>query len=402
MKKVKLLFVQESLRLAGSEKSMVSLLRNLNKNKYDIDIQLMSYGGELEKEVPSWINFLPPLDYKIFSSKSLINNFLSIRSVKEFKYLVARINYSLAIRKGKTNHSEKAMMFWKTIGAIIPKAEKEYDVAIGYAQGFSTFYAMDNVKATKKICWVNANLVLKGKSKSFYEDYYSKYDRVVCVTQKTKEILLNQLSPLKNLIVINDIIDYNDIIEAARQKIPIFNDKTKNLLTVSRLEKFSKGMDILLEAGKTLKTKGFNFHWYIIGAGDYRFEMEKFLEENNLGNNFTFLGTSSNPYPYFKAADLYVQTSRHEGYGLAIAEARLLNIPLVTTRFDTVGVQIFHEKNGLITDLNGQSVAEGIIRLMKDKELYHSIRENLKKEPKENLESVEKFDMMIERLLDDM
>lgn len=399
MKKVKLLFVQESLHLAGSEKSMVSLLRNLNRNKYDIDIQLMSYGGELEKEVPSWINFLPSLDYKIFSSKSLINNFLSIRSVNEFKYLVARINYSLAIRKGKTNHSEKAMMFWKTIGAIIPKAEKEYDVSIGYAQGFSTFYAMDKVKATKKICWVNANLVLKGKNKSFYEDYYSKYDRVVCVTQKTKEILLNQLSSLKNLIVINDIIDYNDIIEAACQKAPVFNDKTINLLTVSRLEKFSKGMDILLEAGKILKTKGFNFHWYLIGAGNYRSEMERFFEENKLDNYFTFLGTTPNPYPYFKAADLYVQTSRHEGYGLSIAEARLLNIPIVTTRFDTVGVQMIHEKNGLITDLNGESVAEGIIRMMNDKELYDSIKSYLKTEPKENLESVEKFDRMIEDLV---
>lgn len=90
-----------------------------------------------------------------------------------------------------------------------------------------------------------------------------------------------------------------------------------------------------------------------------------------------------------------MQPSRNEGFGRTVAEARLLNIPLVCTNFDSVHQQIQQEHNGLITDLNGAAVAEGIIRLMEDKELYNKIKENLKKEEKENLESVKKFDALV-------
>ena len=83
--------------------------------------------------------------------------------------------------------------------------------------------------------------------------------------------------------------------------------------------------------------------------------------------------------------------SRLEGFGLAIAEARLLNIPVVATRFNTVYMQMVDEKNGLVTDLDGKSVAEGIIRLAKDKQLYQSIVEYLHHEPKGNLETIPQF-----------
>jgi len=96
---------------------------------------------------------------------------------------------------------------------------------------------------------------------------------------------------------------------------------------------------------------------------------------------------------------LYVQTSRHEGFGIPIAEARLLNIPVVTTRFDSVYMQMVDGKNGLVTDIDAESVADAIEKIMKDKELYNSIVRYLKTEQKENYESIEKFDKLIEQLL---
>ncbi|MEZ7915731.1 MAG: glycosyltransferase, partial [Polaribacter sp.] len=95
-------------------------------------------------------------------------------------------------------------------------------------------------------------------------------------------------------------------------------------------------------------------------------------------------------------ADLYVQTSRHEGYGLSIAEARLLNVPVVTTRYDSVYVQMIHEKNGLVVDIDANAVADGIERMINDKVLYESVKSYLKSEEKENKESIQRFYKLID------
>lgn len=110
--------------------------------------------------------------------------------------------------------------------------------------------------------------------------------------------------------------------------------------------------------------------------------MEKYIKDNGLEKHFILLGTTPNPYPFFKDAYLYVQTSRHEGFGLTIAEARLLNIPVVTTEFDAVYNQMIQGKNGIVTKQDPQMVAEAIEKLLNDSNLYQSIKYYLEKEKK--------------------
>ena len=57
-----------------------------------------------------------------------------------------------------------------------------------------------------------------------------------------------------------------------------------------------------------------------------------------------------------------------------------------------------HGKNGLVVDINATAVANAIELLMKNKQLYKSIIEYQKQEQKENYESVEKFDRLINKL----
>lgn len=396
--KTKILFVQESLRLAGSEKSMVTLLKNLNPDKYDIDVQLVSYGGELEKELPEFINLLPVLEFKRKIDVSIFKQLLSIKRLNDLKLFIERLKYSIGIRKSKLHLSQKSQLFWETIGRAIPVFKKEYDVAIGYTQGFPTFYVADKVKARKKVCWVNANFIQKDEYLKFFEKYYLKFDNVVCVTSRNLEWTRNLFPGLKNLILIEDIVDYNAIVKASNEKTVNFKSNIVNILTVGRLEVKAKGTDIAIEAVKRLRNKTDKFHWYFLGEGPFRNEMVVFIEKENLQDYVTLLGTDLNPYPYFKAADIYVQTSRHEGYGISIAEARLLNLPIITTRFDTVFEQMIDGINGLVVDINPEAIADGIQKLINDKTLYNSIVDYLKSEPKENLESVEKFRKMVESL----
>ncbi len=94
---------------------------------------------------------------------------------------------------------------------------------------------------------------------------------------------------------------------------------------------------------------------------------------------------------YIKDADIYVQTSKFEGFGLAIAEARMLNTPVVTTEFDAVYNQMIQGKNGLVVKQDPLAVADAIELLLNDKDLYQEIQEFQKNEKKGNLEEIEKF-----------
>ena len=129
--------------------------------------------------------------------------------------------------------------------------------------------------------------------------------------------------------------------------------------------------------------------------GSYRKEMEDYIQANDLQNTFILLGTTPNPYPYIKECTIYVQTSRHEGYGLSIAEARILNKPVVTTEFDAVYNQMVSEKNGLVVKQDPVAVADAIERLLTSKELYQSIVAYQQQEKKGNTEEIHKFYRLI-------
>src|SRR5690625_1655659 len=150
-----------------------------------------------------------------------------------------------------------------------------------------------------------------------------------------------------------------------------------------------------MKACKKLKEAGVSFRWYVLGKVPIQAEIEAYMRENDLMEHFILLGVKANPYPYFKKADIYVQTSRFEGFGLAIAEARMLNIPVVTSKFDAVYNQMVHEKNGLVVDRNAGAIAEAIIKLINDQELRRNIVDYLQAEKKGNIEEVESFYQLI-------
>jgi len=394
--KKKILFVNESLALAGGEKSLIALLTTLDPNKYEIDLQLFRYGRELDTFIPKYVNILPPLPYTQFAEQHWKKNLLSLTNWTKIKFLYSKLKYSLSLRKGRFNHPEKAQLYWEAVVNSIESVSRKYDIAIAYAQGIPTYYVIDKVCAKQKIAWVNTNVIFLDSNKIFQQSYYKQYDNIVPVSDVTKKHLTALFPQLKSKYrTIYDIVDYKSISKMATLFDAKFNNDTFNILTVSRLNQYMKGFDITLEVCKILKNRNLKFHWWVIGEGPYRKTIEAFVKENKLETNFTLLGSTTNPYPYYKQADLYVQTSRKEGFGLSIAEARLLNTPVVTTQFDTVFIQMVHGKNGLVVDIDANAVADAIEELMRNKKLYESIVAFQKTEKKGNSEEVEKFYQLI-------
>lgn len=394
--KKNILFVIDSLDMAGAEKSLVTLLSLLDYSKYAIDLQLFAYGHALEALVPKEVNVLKPLKYTTFAKLNLKESLKRAVVRDDYKMLVSRLKYSFKIRQKKYSNPQKAIIFWKSISNVIEDNPKKYDIAIGYAQGIPTYYVAEKVKAKKKFAWVNVSYKLNEKEKKFQALFYDQFNTIIAVSDSTKEILLKSFPSYANKV--NVLYDINNphLISQMAELGESYRDSFDGvrILTVGRLAN-QKGYDIALEACKMLKEKGIHFRWYVLGKGPLQSEIEDFIKKYNLTDHFVLLGVESNPYPYFKDADIYVQTSKFEGFGLAIAEARMLNVPVVTTRFDAVYSQMVDEKNGLVVDMDSSAVVNGILRLIHDQQLQSEIIEYLHAEKKGNIEEIKKFYQLI-------
>lgn len=403
MMKKSILFVIDSLNCAGAEKSLVSLLSLIDYSTYEVDLQLFSYGGELERLIPSEVHLLPKLSYTKFADLSLLTAVGEGIFHHKRKELLSRLSFSYVLRRSKYNNPEKARLWWQYIGKHIENSTKEYDYAISYAQGVPTFYVSEKVRATRKFAWVNIDYRLNEKEQLFQYPYYKAYEKIVTVSSSAREVFIETFKLLEDKVVTIYDINVAKLIQQMAELEGGFEDEFEGirLLTIGRLA-YQKGYEMAVESAALLKQKGISFRWYALGKGPLEADIRALIKEKGLEEEFILLGVTPNPYPYIKACDIYVQTSRHEGFGLAIAEARLLNKPVVTTCFEAVFNQMIDGKNGLVVDMSSVGIAEGIIKLIEEDKLRENIVEYLKKEKKGNEEEIEKFYELLEPKIGDV
>ncbi|WP_282022683.1 glycosyltransferase [Priestia flexa] len=376
--KKRILIVIDSLNSGGAEKSLISLLACFNYQKYKVDLLLFSIEGLYLNMLPKEVTILPQPAYMKKQAKKRVD----LVKEKEFKSLYFRTFASLALRnplKKKTMHSSQILWTWANRG--MEPLEQRYDVAIAYSQGMPTYFVAEKVQAAKKLAWVNTDYKLIRHHKKFDVYYYNQFHHIIAVSDSCKEVLTTELPSIaKKVEVIYDIISPTLIYEMAIKKGG-FTDLFDGIriLTIGRLVE-QKGYDLAIEACYRLKKQGFNIKWYAIGEGSLEQNLKQKVAAYHLEGVFVFLGTYQNPYPFLHQADIYVQPSKLEGYGLAMAEARLLKKPIVATNFPIVYNQLRDRENGLIVKMNAVSLAKGIQEIICDSELKKSVCEKLSHE----------------------
>lgn len=386
--KKSILFVINSMGCGGAEKSLLSLLSLLDYARYDVTLQMFRRGGMFEELLPQEVHIREDLDYTVFCGKNPLTQLLSF----DLRRINARVRTSLFLRsnakKGRPLHDAQA--YWKYSAAAYDPLPERYDVAIAWGQGTPTHFVAEKVQAQKKFAWVNADYENVGHNKDFDRKYYAAFAGIICVSDKLC-LTMQKVFPeyAAKMMTIYDINNPATIFAMADQPCSLPNEGNLTLVTVGRLVP-QKGYDIAAKTAWLLKKRGIRFHWYVVGGGNST-PIEKDIAQYGIRDCFTLLGAKANPYPYMKAADIYVQTSKFEGYCLTLAEARMLNIPCVTTNFDVVYAQMINGENGLVVEMNAEAVADGVIRLATDPELYQHIKSYQEQEKKGNVEEIEKF-----------
>ena len=350
-----------SMNIGGVEKSLLSLLSVIPKDKYDVTILTLEKKGVFLGYIPShirieeatWFKGIKPIIME--SPQSTLKRYLA--KGKLFK--IPSFVYSYY----KSKNTGDRYIYYKNILKSIPDNEEIYDVAIAYAGPTEIIdaYIGYKVNAKKKIGWIHFDISKHNINEKLYKTLYEKFNKIFVVSneanKKLNEIIPNTVG--KSEVLLN-IISKDLVCNMASEEID-FDDKFDGIkiVTVGRLSR-EKGQDLAINALLKLKQDGYKVRWYCVGEGNARDEYEKLIKEKNLEGNFILLGANPNPYPYIKKSDIYVQTSRHEGYCLTLAEAKCLCKPIVTTNFIGAYEQIKNKINGFIVNQNEDDIYEKI------------------------------------------
>ena len=171
------------------------------------------------------------------------------------------------------------------------------------------------------------------------------------------------------------------------------NYKGISIITLSRLDK-TKGTDLIIYTCRLLKDKGYQFKWYIMGRGN-RKGYYKLISSLGVLDHVIFLNPTSNPFPFLKKADIYVQPSQYEGKSNAINEAKALCKPIIITKFQTSYEIITHMENGIISEMDPDSLAASVQALIEAPSLRLQFSKYWKINFKGNEEEVNKiFDLI--------
>lgn len=358
MKKV--LFLIDSLTCGGAEKSLISLLPLLDYSKVQVDLMMVHRGGVFEQYVPREVNVIdfPQSDGILFR--------------------LCQLYFSLLLRLMKSRHG--AELRWKAMHRVYKGIEKEYDVAIAYQQGFPTYYIAQKVKAKRKYAWINADIAKAGYQEEYNKEFYNKYDKIVPVSDTLCSMLKKtHIVDVNKLFTVYDILNVDLIRKMSLERVDGFKKQGVTIVTTGRLAP-PKNHILAVETAVLLKKRGLSFVWYFVGEGSERVNIENLIKQYSLQDEIKMVGMTPNPYPYMAMADVYVQTSSFEGFGLTLNEARILHRPVVTTNFPVAFDQIKDGENGLIAEMTPESVAEKIMLILNDVSLREKLIEGTKKE----------------------
>ena len=171
------------------------------------------------------------------------------------------------------------------------------------------------------------------------------------------------------------------------------------LLSVGRFSE-AKNYDNVPDICRRIVDSGIEIKWFIIGFGSDEQLIREKVAETGMQEHVIILGKRSNPYPYIKACDIYVQPSRYEGKSVTVREAQILCKPVVVTNYPTASSQIRNGIDGVIVPMNNEGCARGLAEVISNKALQQRLIEYLKCHDYGNEKEVEKIYNIAEKLND--
>lgn len=376
------LIVNDERMMGGVSILIEDILNNINKD-IKVDLLILHNNGTRLEKLPSNVNI-------IYGTKFFRTIDLPIKEVLKTKNIGLIFNKVMLVFLMKTH-----LISYKIKIERNKILKYSYEQEIAFKDGFcGLFVAYGDAK--RKVQWLHSDYAKKDyleNYRSLFMQIFNYIDIFVAVSKNVGEHFNDIYHQNNKTIVIENIVDEVKIKEKSKLE-KIKYDGNINIISVGRLHK-DKGFDRVINALSKLKEENRlnDIKYYIIGDGSEYDNLKELISDKELDDCVFMLGNKENPYPYFRAADLFVMSSLHESYGLVIVEALILGIPVISTKIATI-YDILDEKYGLIVDNSFDGIYNGIRKVI-DENLIPNWKKNLKDYECDNKKIIEKIEKLL-------
>lgn len=306
-----ILFVVNHLKGGGIERTLLDLLSLLHKD-YKIDVLSVYDCNSVYKRKIS------ELAYSYYALDNRRGRYSGIPVIKS---LYSRIHDNSFFLKICLNSYIRS---------------KRYDTIISFADGMALDLVAASRTSSRKIAWIHSNIFFncspdkEAKLSKRLRNHFRKMDKIVCVSNAVKAILMEKIGCTFPYITIYNIVNIENIKkEASAECGDTCLTGKKLIVSVGRLS-YEKGFDILIESmSMTDSEKLKQLKLWIIGDGVEKENLSNLIKRNNLEDVVELKGFQENPYSWLSKADLVVVPSRSESFGLVIVESFVLGKPVL-------------------------------------------------------------------------
>jgi len=343
MKRKKLVFILNNFLIGGAERLILEIIKNLDRNKFEINIVTVFGSGPIEVEfrkLGTPIFFAGPKRYPS-------SVFLKIVWILSTPFILLRL--MVFLRKIKPD--------------VVITSLYQADI-LGYWASFrlnTKFVSIqhDVVRTNPIIRWFKTRAL-------------KNTDKIIAISNEVKQFLIEyfKVSAFKIEVIYNGV-DFDRFLSF--QKLdqdwePVFG-------IIARLDKI-KGHIYILEALKKLKSEGVELPEFIfVGDGVERKNLENFVRENNL-SSVKFVGETLNIGQYLKQMDVFVFPSLSEGLGIAILEALVAKKLIIASNIGGIKELIKNKETGILVEpTNVDDLYNAIKWVLENKEEAIKLRE---------------------------
>ncbi|MBO7634961.1 MAG: glycosyltransferase [Paludibacteraceae bacterium] len=367
--KPRIFIAMHYMELGGAESALLGLLQAHDPKKADIDLFLYDHVGELMQYIPTSVFLMPKIEVYSMLERPIYE----LLRKGYWGVALGRTLASFFAKQEKKNNKENlddiSVYYYiaKFVNPFLPKINPslEYDLAISFLQPH--LYVLQKVSARKKLAWLHTDY-----SKVFVsekeEAVWSQYNYIAAISEEVGHSFVKRFPNLNSKIIpIENILSSKFIRERANEFENDLPGSGFRLLTIGRYSYPKKLEDIPLLTVK-IQNAFPDLKWYIIGYGNPIEEkkIQDNISKEGVQDSVVLLGKQTNPYPFIKACDVYVQPSRYEGKSITVREAQILCKPVIVTAYPTAPSQIQDGVDGVIVPLDIEQCAKSIISFLKD------------------------------------
>lgn len=362
-----IVFLHSSSELYGSDRSLLNLVKNLDKDKFNITVILPEDGPLVDKinsfdNVEVIINELAVLRRKNLSLSGMSKYFIELmRSIKFINNLIKEKSIDIV-------YTNTSVIFVGGISAKICKVKSVWHIREIIKSKYERFLV-------SKIVNIFSDYII-ANSKATAEAISKNKDKV--------KVVYNAIDIEKN----SGLEDIDEVYKEVAATIVKSNNKIK-IGMAGRINRW-KGQKLFVDMAKLVSEENDNVEFLIAGdvykGEDYILDdLKGYILESGVKDKIGLLGQVDNMSNFYKKLDIFVLPSiQPEPFGLVVIEAMNNKLPVVATNHGGPVEIIDNNIDGFLVDYkDAREMAQVVNKLIKDKELRNYIATNAEKKVKE-------------------